>query len=150
MKNYIRKIDFTIRHVLKSFAHFNSTMNHFNWINLMISLLIKKLDRYRQHVISSLIDDLTILLISQQNLLWSRIIIINSYSMWHRLETTHARDAVYFTERKILKRKKNPSTLFQSSRRSLDDSTSSKSRVNDVFSSLLFVILSIKNWKSFA
>jgi hypothetical protein len=42
----------------------------------MISSLIKKLDRYRQHEISSLIDDLTILLISQQNLLWSRISII--------------------------------------------------------------------------
>jgi hypothetical protein len=39
----------------------------------MILLLIKKLDRYRQHAISSSIDDLTILLISQQNLLWSRI-----------------------------------------------------------------------------
>jgi hypothetical protein len=42
----------------------------------MISLLIKRLDRYRQHAISSSIDDLTILLISQQNLLWSRILII--------------------------------------------------------------------------
>jgi hypothetical protein len=42
----------------------------------MTSLLIKKLDRYRQHAISSSIDDLTILLISQQNLLWSRISII--------------------------------------------------------------------------
>jgi hypothetical protein len=42
----------------------------------MISFLIKKLDRYRQHAISSSIDDLTILLISQQNLLWSRISII--------------------------------------------------------------------------
>ncbi len=46
MKNYIRKIDFTIRHMLRSFAHFNSTMNHLNWINLMTSSLIKKLDRY--------------------------------------------------------------------------------------------------------
>jgi hypothetical protein len=42
----------------------------------MISFLIKKLDRYRQHAISSSIDDLTILLIFQQNLLWSRISII--------------------------------------------------------------------------
>jgi hypothetical protein len=42
----------------------------------MISFLIKKLDHYWQHAISSSIDDLTILLISQQNLLWSRISII--------------------------------------------------------------------------
>jgi hypothetical protein len=42
----------------------------------MISFLIKKLDRYRQHAISSSINDLTILLIFQQNLLWSRISII--------------------------------------------------------------------------
>jgi hypothetical protein len=42
----------------------------------MTSFLIKKLDRYRQHAISSMIDDLTILLIFQQNLLWSRISII--------------------------------------------------------------------------
>jgi hypothetical protein len=41
----------------------------------MISFLIKKLARYQQHAISSSIDDLTILLISQQNLLWSRITI---------------------------------------------------------------------------
>jgi hypothetical protein len=42
----------------------------------MISFLIKKLDRYRQYAISSSINDLTILLIFQQNLLWSRISII--------------------------------------------------------------------------
>jgi hypothetical protein len=76
LRNYIQKIDFTIRHVFRWFARFNSTMNHFNWINLMISFLIKKLDCYRQHAISSSINDLTILLISQQNLLWSRISII--------------------------------------------------------------------------
>jgi hypothetical protein len=70
--------------------------------------------------------------------------------MWYRLETIHAKDAVYFTERKILKKKKNSSILFQSSLRSLDDSTSSKSRVNDVFSFLQVVILNIKNWRSFA
>ncbi len=133
MKNYIWKIDFTIRHMLKSFAHFNSTMNHFNWINLMISLLIKKLDRYRQHAISSSIDDLTILLIFQQNLLWSRIIIINLYSLWHRFETIHAKNAIYITERKILKRKKKSSTSIQSFFLFSDDVASSKCRVNDVF-----------------
>jgi hypothetical protein len=42
----------------------------------MISCLIKKFDRYQQHAISSTIDDQTILLIFQQNLLWSRISII--------------------------------------------------------------------------
>jgi hypothetical protein len=73
-----------IRHVLRSFAQFNSTMNHLNWINLMISFLIKRLDRYRQHAISSSIDDLTILLISQQNLLWSRI----SITKWWNNELT--------------------------------------------------------------
>jgi hypothetical protein len=45
---------------------------------------IKKLDRYRQYAISSSIDDLTILLISQQNLLWSRISIIK----WWNSELT--------------------------------------------------------------
>ncbi len=94
MKNYTQKIDFMIRHVFRSFAHFNSTMNHLNWINLMISFIIKKLDRYQQHAISSSIDDLTILLISQQNLLWSRISIIK----WWNSELTQRnkkRDFVY-------------------------------------------------------
>jgi hypothetical protein len=50
----------------------------------MTSFLIKKLDRYQQHAISSSIDDLTILLISQQNLLWSRISIIE----WRNNELT--------------------------------------------------------------
>jgi hypothetical protein len=65
------------------------------------------------------------------------IIIINSYSLWHRLETTHARNTIYFTERKILKKKKNSSTLISSSSRSLNDVTSFKSRVNDVFDSFI-------------
>ncbi len=70
-------------------------------------------------------------------LILSIIIIINSYSLWHRLETTHAKDTIYFTERKILKRKKNSSTLIQSSSRSSSDVTSFKSRVNDVFDSFI-------------
>jgi hypothetical protein len=61
------------------------------------------------------------------------IIIINSYSLWHRLETTHAKDTICFTKRKILKKKKNSSTLIQSSSRLLNDFASFKSRVNDVF-----------------
>jgi hypothetical protein len=47
----------------------------------MISFLIKQFDRYRQHAISSLINDLTILLISSQNLLWSRISIIKWWNI---------------------------------------------------------------------
>jgi hypothetical protein len=50
----------------------------------MISFLIKKFNRYRQHAILSSIDDLTILLISQQNLLWSRI----SITKWWNNELT--------------------------------------------------------------
>jgi hypothetical protein len=122
----------------------------------MISFLIKKLYCYQQHAISSSIDDLTILLIFQQNLLWSRIsitkwwnneltqrnkkrsfvyiiIIINSYSLWHRLETTHAKNAICITERKILKKKKNSSTSIQSLSLFSDDVASFKCRVNDVF-----------------
>jgi hypothetical protein len=61
------------------------------------------------------------------------IIIINSYLLCHRLKTTHARNAIYFTERKILKKKKNSFILIQSSSRHLNDFTSFKSWVNDVF-----------------
>jgi hypothetical protein len=61
------------------------------------------------------------------------IIIINSYSLWHRLETTHAKDAIYITERKTLKGKKNPSTSIQSLPLSPDDAAPPKCRVNDVF-----------------
>jgi hypothetical protein len=65
------------------------------------------------------------------------IIIINSYSLWHRLKTIHAKEATFFTERKILKRKKNSSTLLQSSIWFLNDVTSFKNRMNDVF--VLFI-----------
>jgi hypothetical protein len=65
------------------------------------------------------------------------IIIINSYSLWHRFETTYAKKTTYFTERKIFKKKKNSFTLFQSSIRSLNDITSFKRRMNDVF--ILFI-----------
>jgi hypothetical protein len=61
------------------------------------------------------------------------IININSYSLWHRFETIHAKDIICFTERKILKEKKNSSTLIQSSSWSLNDFASFKNRVNDVF-----------------
>jgi hypothetical protein len=65
------------------------------------------------------------------------IIISKSYSFWHRLETIHAKDIIYFTERKILKRKKNSFILIQSSSRFLNDVTLFKSRVNDVFNSFI-------------
>jgi hypothetical protein len=35
------------------------------------------------------------------------IITINSYSLWHRHKTIHAKDVIYLTKRKILKKKKN-------------------------------------------
>jgi hypothetical protein len=40
-------ISSTIQHVLRSIAHLNLTMNHLNWINLMIFIIIKKLDHYQ-------------------------------------------------------------------------------------------------------
>ncbi len=33
--------------MLQSFSHFNLTINHFNWVNLMTSIIIKKLDHYQ-------------------------------------------------------------------------------------------------------
>jgi hypothetical protein len=61
------------------------------------------------------------------------IIIINSYSLWYRLETTHAKNAICITERKIFKRKKNSFTSIQSLSLFSDDVASSKCRMNDVF-----------------
>ncbi len=40
-------INSTIQHVLRSIAHLNLTMNHLNWINLMTSIIIKKLDHHQ-------------------------------------------------------------------------------------------------------
>jgi hypothetical protein len=61
------------------------------------------------------------------------IIIINSYSLWHRLKTIYAKDVICITERKILKRKKKSFTSIQSLSLFSDDVASSKCRVNDVF-----------------
>jgi hypothetical protein len=65
------------------------------------------------------------------------IIIINSYSLWHRLETIHAKDIIYFTERKIIKKKKKFFILIQSSSRFLNDVTLFKNRANNVFNSFI-------------
>jgi hypothetical protein len=73
------------------------------------------------------------LLLSKHNEQIYDFIIINSYSLWHRFETTHTKNAIYITERKILKRKKNSSTLIQSLSQFLDDVVSFKCRMNDVF-----------------
>ncbi len=50
-----------------SIAHFNSTMNHRNMIDLMTHLLSKEFDHYRSTQFHHEMNDLMILFISQEN-----------------------------------------------------------------------------------